>query len=279
MPGMCIHGYSDGVSFCMSAARTSIVPGSLRAGSKIAVLVLLSAMMMPVQWLVLRITKGHRAFVLPRLWHRYLCAAFGIEAEVVGCPRDAARTLYVGNHISHFDILLLGSLLDARFIAKDDMERWPGMRFMGSLGQTLFISRRARDASNVAASIAEQMRSNSNLILFAEGTTSSGEKVAPFKSSLFSLFMGGDGHGDAWTVQPFTLDIVAVDGRALSAGGARDDYAFYGDMDAGAHVQHFLRLSGARVRVVFHAPMMISPEANRKTLAAQLHAVVTSGLA
>ena len=262
----------------MSADRTSTVSGSLRAGAKIAVLVLLSAMMMPVQWLVLRITKGARAFVLPRLWHRCLCAAFGIEAEVVGRPRDAARTLYVGNHISHFDILLLGSLLDARFIAKDDMERWPGMRFMGGLGQTLFISRRARDATHVAASIAEQMRSNNNLILFAEGTTSSGEKVAPFKSSLFSLFMGGEGNGDAWTVQPFTLDIVAVDGRALSSGGARDDYAFYGDMDAGAHVQRFLRLSGARVRVVFHAPMTIPPETDRKTLAAQLHAVVASGL-
>jgi len=262
----------------MSVDRTSSVSGSLRAGAKIAVFVLLSTLMMPLQWLMLRVAQGHLAFVLPRLWHRCLCAAFGIEAEVVGHPRNAARTLYVGNHISHFDILLLGSLLDARFIAKDDMERWPGMRFVGGLGQTLFISRRARDASHVASAIAEQMRSSHNLILFAEGTTSSGERVAPFKSSLFSLFMGGGDRRDAWTVQPFTLDIVAVDGRALSAGGARDDYAFYGDMDAGAHVQHFLRLSGARVRVVFHAPVSIAPEIDRKALAAQLHAVVASGL-
>ncbi len=262
----------------MIADRTSTASGRVRAGTKIAVLVLLSALMMPVQWLVLRITKGPRAFVLPRLWHRCLCSTFGIEAEVIGHPRNAARTLYVGNHISHFDILLLGSLLDARFIAKDDMERWPGMRFLGGLGQTLFISRRARDAANVASSIAAQMRPDHSLVLFAEGTTSSGKEVAPFKSSLFSLFMDRRADSSAWTVQPFTLDIVAVDGRALSAGGARDDYAFYGDMDAGAHVQRFLRLSGARVRVMFHAPMTISPETDRKSLAAQLHAVVASGL-
>ncbi len=262
----------------MNADRTSTASGSLRAGAKIAVLVLVSAMMMPLQWLVLRITKGPRAFVLPRLWHRCLCAAFGIEAQVVGRPRTAARTLYVGNHISHFDILLLGSLLDARFIAKNDMEQWPGMRFMGSLGQTLFISRRARDATKVASTLTEQMRSNNNLILFAEGTTSSGVAVAPFKSSLFSLFMDGRVDDGAWTVQPFTLAIVAVDGKPLSAGGERDDYAFYGDMEAGAHVQRFLRLSGARVRVVFHAPMTIPPETDRKALAAQLHAVVASGL-
>ncbi len=263
----------------MNADRTSTASGSLRAAVKIAVLVLLSAMMMPMQWLVLRITRGHRAFVLPRLWHRCLCAAFGIQADVVGRPLAATRTLYVGNHLSHFDILLLGSLLQARFIAKDDMERWPGMRFVGGLGQTLFISRRTRDANKVASTIAAQMRSNNNLILFAEGTTSSGVAVAPFKSSLFSLFMNGRADGGAWTVQPFTLDIVAVDGRAVSTGGARDDYAFYGDMDAGAHVRRFLRLSGARVRVVFHAPITIAPESDRKTLAAQLHAVVASGLA
>lgn len=262
----------------MSADRISTAPASLRAGAKIAVLVLVSAMMMPVQWLVLRITKGPRAFVLPRLWHRCLCATFGIEAEVVGRPRNASRTLYVGNHISHFDILLLGNLLDARFIAKDDMERWPGMRFVGGLGQTLFISRRARDAANVASSIAAQMRPDHSLVLFAEGTTSSGKEVAPFKSSLFSLFMDRRTDSSAWTVQPFTLDIVAVDGRALSADGKRDGYAFYGDMDAGAHVQHFLRMSGARVRVVFHAPMSIPSEIDRKALSAQLHAVVASGL-
>lgn len=251
---------------------------SLRAGTKIALIALACLVAVPLQWLITRVTRGRTAFVVPRLWFGSIRRTLGIRAEVVGTPRDTGGTLFVGNHISHFDIVLLGSLLRARFIAKDDMQRWPGMRTLGSLGQTLFISRRRRDAATVAASIAAQMRADHDLLLFPEGTTSSGEQVAAFKSSLFSLFQRRGTQQPTWTLQPFTLVIQSVDGRALSDGGDRDGYAFHGDMDAGAHVQHFLRLSGAVVRVIFHAPMTIAPDVDRKALAAEVHAIVASGL-
>lgn len=250
---------------------------ALRAWGRVTAIVLASVVAMPLQWLVLRFTRGRASFVVPRMWYRCLRAALGIRAEVVGAPRDAGRTLFVGNHVSHFDIPLLGSLLGARFLAKDDMERWPGMRFVGGLGQTLFISRRARDAASVAAAVTAQMHPGHDLVLFAEGTTSSGVRVAPFKSSLFSLVLGGQAES-AWTLQPFTLDVRSVDGRALQAGGDRDGYAYYGGMDAGAHVSRFLRMSGAVVRVVFHAPVTVMPGDDRKALASQVHAIVASGL-
>jgi len=252
---------------------------SLRAGVKIAMILLASLLLMPVQWILMRFTRGRAAFVLPRFWFGCLRRALGIRVEVVGTPRDGGGTVFVGNHVSHFDIVLLGSLLRARFIAKDDMERWPGMRFVGALGQTLFISRQRRDAANVAANIAAQMRPDHDLVLFAEGTTSSGERVAPFKSSLFSLFLGAQASGEAWTPQPFTLDVRSVDGRALTMDGNRDGYAFHSNMAAGTHVHRFLRLSGAVVRVVFHPPITIPADIDRKTLAAQLHDIVASGLA
>lgn len=251
---------------------------SLRAKGKIVFIVLASIVLMPPQWLLMRFTRGRAAFVLPRLWFGCLRRALGIRVELDGVPRSGGGTLFVGNHVSHFDIVLLGSLLHARFIAKNDMERWPGMRAIGELAQTLFISRRRRDAANVAATVAAQMRPDHDLVLFAEGTTSSGERVAPFKSSLFSLFLGEQACAKAWTLQPFTLELRSIDGLALSDGGDRDAYAFHGEMQAGAHVQRFLRMSGAVVRVVFHPPMTIPAGIDRKTLAAQVHAVVSSGL-
>jgi 1-acyl-sn-glycerol-3-phosphate acyltransferase len=257
---------------------TSDTLASLRAGIKLVAMLLASAVLMPVQWVLMRFTRGRAAFMLPRWWFGCLRQALGIRAEVVGTPRDGGGTVFVGNHISHYDIVLLGSLLRARFIAKDDMERWPGMRFVGALGQTLFISRRRRDAAHVATSLAAQMRPDHDLVLFAEGTTSSGEQVAPFKSSLFSLFLGPQSTGQAWTLQPFTLDIRSVDGRALSTGGDRDGYAFHSGMEAGTHVKQFLRLSGAVVRVVFHPPITIPADIDRKTLAARVQVIVASGL-
>lgn len=257
---------------------TRISPASrLRAVAKIAVVLFVSAIAMPSQWLLLRILRGDARFRLPRLWHGCLRRALGIRVDIAGRPRNMPRTLYVGNHVSHFDIPLLGSLVDARFIAKDDMERWPGLRWIGALQRTLFISRSRADAARVAGRIAAAMREGDSLLFFAEGTTSSGERVAPFKSSLFALFLGDAAEG--WTLQPFTLDVLAYDGRALDAGGDRDGYAFHGDMDAGAHLRRFLRSRGARVRVLFHAPMAIPPGIGRKALAAQAHAVVASGLA
>jgi 1-acyl-sn-glycerol-3-phosphate acyltransferase len=122
------------------------------------------------------------------------------------------------------------------------------------------------------------MRPDHDLVLFAEGTTSSGEQVAPFKSSLLAPFLGPQAAEQAWQLQPFTIEIVCVDGCALSAGSDRDIYAFHNNMEAGAHVSRFLRLSGALVRITFHPPIAIPPGTDRKALAMQVHDIVASGL-
>ncbi|MET7143674.1 1-acyl-sn-glycerol-3-phosphate acyltransferase [Xanthomonas sp. PPL139] len=252
--------------------------GRLRTVVRVAICVVASLLLIPPQWLLMRLTRGRGAFVLPRLWFGCLRRALGLRVEVVGVPRDTGGTLFVGNHVSHFDIVVLGSLLRARFIAKNDMERWPGMRHIGALAQTVFISRRRQDAAAVAAAVAAQLRPDHDVVLFAEGTTSSGERVAPFKSSLFSLFLSAEPGARQWTLQPFTLEVRSVDGQPLAQGGDRDAYAFYGGMQAGAHVAHFLRLSGATIRVTFHAPIAVAPGSDRKALAAQLHGIVASAL-
>lgn len=252
--------------------------GSLRIAGKLAVLIVASAVLIPLQWIVMRFSTGRAAFVLPRLWFGCLRAAMGIKVVRSGTPRKGGGTVFVGNHVSHYDIVLLGSILGARFIAKNDMERWPGMPFIGALGQTLFISRRRQDAASVAAAVAAELRPHHDLVLFAEGTTSSGEQVAPFKSSLFSMFIDQHAAGQRWVFQPFTLDLQSVDGTPLAAGGDRGIYAFHGAMEAGSHVKRFMSLSGAVVRVVFHEPVPIAADTDRKRLALQLHGIVASGL-
>ena len=252
---------------------------ALFAGAKLLAMLAVSAVLMPLQTLLMVFTRGPRAFVLPQLWHRCLCAILGIRVEVVGTPSTEARTLYVGNHISHFDIVALGSALRTCFIAKDEMRHWPGIPFVAGLQQTVFISRRGRDAGSAAAALGEVMRHGNRLLLFAEGTISSGKTVAPFKSSLFSLFVGAsEATQPTWTVQPFTLLLLAVDGHALRGDDDRDLYAYYGEMDAGAHVRRFLRSRGARVRLVLHAPIEVTAGTDRKALAAMTQAAVASAL-
>ncbi|MGH8032467.1 MAG: lysophospholipid acyltransferase family protein [Luteimonas sp.] len=263
------------------------------AALKLTAMVLVSAVLMPAQTVLLRCSRGPTAYRMPRLWHRCLCAILGLKVEVVGTRYIGGPTLFVGNHVSHFDILAIGSALPASFIAKDDMERWPGIAFVAGLQQTVFVSRRARDAAAVAAQVGDAMRRGNHLVLFAEGTTSNGATVAPFKSSLFALVAGGgngggDGSGSgsgsgsggaaAWTIQPFTIDLREVDGLPLCDDADRDGYAFYGDMDAGAHVHAFLRSRGARIRLVLHTPIRITAELSRKALASQAHTQVAAAI-
>ena len=247
-----------------------------RIAYKTSALLALSLVLVPLQVLVRLFTHGPAAAWLPMRWHAGVRRILGIELEVVGRVADGEAIVFVGNHVSHFDIFVLGGVLPASFIAKDDMARWPLANKLCALQDTVFVSRNPRDAVRVAAAMRDVLQRRRSLILFPEGTTSDGRAVAPFKSSLFSVFLGPA--AGAWMVQPFTLSVLAVDGRELPFGGDRDGYAFHGDMAMGAHLRHFLGLRGARLRLVLHSPRVLAPDDDRKTLAAELHAVVVSGL-
>lgn len=231
------------------------------------------------QLLVRACTRGPASFVLPQFWHRALCGILAIRIDRNGAVDARPGTIHVGNHLSHFDIFAVGSLVRAAFIAKGEMAGWPGMRLLGAMQQTLFVSRRARDAGAVAAQVAQARRQGRRLVLFAEGTTSSGMSVAPFKSSLFAVFgEPGDDTASVAVLQPFTLELVETDGQPCASAEARDLYAFHGGAEAGAHVWRFLRSRGARLRITFHPALPIHPGASRKDLAASAHAVVSGGL-
>ncbi|MEO6064865.1 MAG: lysophospholipid acyltransferase family protein [Lysobacterales bacterium] len=259
--------------------------GNIKAIVRSAVALVVTVALFVPQALVRTVSRGPAAFVLPQLWHRALCRTLGIEVVQTGAIDTCPGTVYVGNHVSHFDIFVMGSCSRAAFIAKEDMARWPGMQLLGSMQQTLFVSRRARDAARVAQRVAEARRRGHRLVLFAEGTTSSGVDVAPFKSSLFSVLIDSGKHRSddgaqraPPRLQPFTIRLLETDSTALCQGGDRDVYAFHGGAPAGAHVWRFLRSRGARVEVVFHPPITVRPDMTRKSLAKTAHAIVAASL-
>ena len=48
-------------------------------------------------------------------------------------------TLYIANHVSWFDIICLGTLLNARFIAKKEVSKMGIFGFLAKLSNTFFI--------------------------------------------------------------------------------------------------------------------------------------------
>lgn len=131
-------------------------------------------------------------------------------------------------------------------------------------------------AAGVVSAMDEALASGDALVLFAEGTTSPGLAVLPFKSSAFAAIVTA-----GIAVQPVTIVLEAVDGRPLGAGdeALRDRYAYHGDMHLGPHLWRFLQSHGACLRLHFHPPVATAAWPDRKAIAAEVHRRVAAALA
>lgn len=120
-----------------------------------------------------------------RWWNRKLCHIINLRIHIEGAV-NPKPTLFVANHISWLDIACLAALLDARFVAKQEVGEWPVIGAMAKRNHTLFIKR--GDADTTAA-VADQMtwsllQKNSHIV-FPEGTSSDGATVQHFHGRLF----------------------------------------------------------------------------------------------
>lgn len=223
--------------------------------------------------------KGDPAYVLPRLWHRMICRAFGIRVEVIGTPHITGQTIFVGNHMSYLDIPVIGSVLKTSFVSKKEVANWPVFGFLAKLQQTGFIDRARSAAKNEQTAIGAMIAQGKNLVIFPEGTSTDGREVLPFKSSLFSLMLQGENPG--LFIQPFTVIMRQTDGHTPDTQEARDLYAWHRDMDTElpVHLWRFGKTKGAVIVLHFHAPFEAAAYTDRKMLAKICQEQVASGLA
>jgi 1-acyl-sn-glycerol-3-phosphate acyltransferase len=245
--------------------------GRLRAIRRIATLVIFTLVCMPIQ-AVLLLLPGRAKNHFPRFYHRSLCWLIGLELRVIGRAAGAPRTLYVSNHTSWLDIMVLGATLDARFVSKAEVGTWPLVGWVAKLGRTVFVSRSRGRTGSEAQEMRARMEAGNSLILFPEGTTSDGTRVLPFRSSFFAVA------SVAARVQPVTVVYDRLGGLPV---GRRDrpTFAWYGDMETGSHVWALLRRTGTRVTVVMHQDFTPESVPDRKLLAARVGRTVSEAAA
>lgn len=233
-------------------------------------------LMVPVQALVMRFTRGPRSYVIPFIWQKGVCKIFGIRTIVEGRIHQG-QTLFVCNHVSYLDIPAMATVLKASFVAKKEVAGWPVIGFLSRLQQTAFISRSRGDAQKEKNALSNMIAEGKSLILFPEGTSTDGTRVEPFKSSLFSLTLD-DQQNRTIMIQPVTLTVDSIDGKAPNTQALRDLYAWYGDLDMLPHLVAFARTSGTTVRLKFHDPVDPSAYTDRKALAEACWEIVKNGL-
>ncbi|HEV7233522.1 MAG TPA: lysophospholipid acyltransferase family protein [Sphingorhabdus sp.] len=187
-----------------------------------------------------------------------LLNGFGVRRLYHGVRSPLPGTLFVSNHISWTDIPLLAAALNADFVAKSEIARWPVVGRLARRLNPVFVARNGKGCvRSQADAIRERLAAGRSVILFAEGTTSVGDTVLPFRSSLF------EAADTARLIQPLTILYSETDSNPLPPDRMRE----IAWIDDDGLVSGALRVARKHTlaQVMFLPPVAAIP--NRKLLA------------
>jgi 1-acyl-sn-glycerol-3-phosphate acyltransferase len=200
-------------------------------------------------------------------WSERLLRMAGLAWTVDGTLPAHGNTLVVANHVSWLDIVVLNAVCPLRFVSKAEVGRWPlAGRLVRGAG-TLFVERAwRRDTHRVTAHISEALAGGDLVGIFPEGTTSAGDTLLPFRSSLLQAAIDASAR-----VAPIALRYVAADGGIATA-------VAYTGGDSFLH--SFWRVCQAEgVRVEVHAlPPLAAHAGDRRALAREAEAAIRGAL-
>ena len=247
------------------------IGGRVRAVRRLVMVVLWTLLAIPIQAALMAL-PGTANLRFARFYNHTLCWLMGLRVQVVGEAAEAKPVLFVSNHSSWLDVLVLGATLEASFVAKHEVGTWPVIRTVARLGRTVFISRTRAGTKGEAGSIRERLAAGDSLILFPEGTTCDGGRVLPFRSAFLSVADA------AQAVQPVSVVFDRLGGLPACRRD-RPLFAWYGDTDIFTHFWRLARRSNARATVVLHGTLDPAAWGDRKALSAACAEVVAESCA
>lgn len=208
-----------------------------------------------------RATPARRR-VLVRWWSAKLLRIAGVSRRIEGRrPRRGEPAMIAANHISWLDIFLLLSVRPARFIAKSEIRDWPVAGWIAERSGTLFIRRgRGRDTMRMNARVHDALREGDCVGLFPEGTTTEGDRLLKFHTSLFEPAIA-----NAARIHPCAIRYERRDGTAAP------EMAYAGET---SFMESFARVIGERgvvARVAFGEPIDATAGRNRREVAQLAH--------
>ncbi len=194
-------------------------------------------------------------------WHKKIAQALGIPVQVFGNP-DNRPTLFIANHISWFDIHAIGGILAVRFLSKAEVAKMPVMGWLASRAGTLYISRGGKTASQEAIqTMADALKQDQNVILFAEGTTTDGN-IKRFHSRLIQSAIDA-----GCNIQPIAIRYPHH--KQLAHPAAH----FIGDMSLGESLSNILRAKTLSAEIHF-LDVISTGEKGRDELAREAEGMV-----
>lgn len=243
--------------------------GALRGWTVLTGFFALTLPLMPVQAALVRF-RPRQARTFPHWYHRQVCRILGVRIEVDGAVAHDRPVLLVANHTSWLDIPVLSAVAPVSFVAKKEVAGWPFVSALARLQRTVFVDRNRRSAVGQAAGeIVTRLAKGDTVLLFAEGTSSDGNRVLPFMTSLFSAAKPSKAAAEeAPDAVVQTLSLVYTRLHGIPLGRAeRPLVGWYGDMEMLSHAWELLKAGPLDVRIRVGPPVPLGDFADRKALA------------
>ena len=248
--------------------------GALRAATVLAGFAGLTIPLMPLQAVLVRISPSH-ARRLPHWYHKQLCKLLGIRINIEGEIAHDKPLLLIANHSSWLDIPVMSAIAPVSFIAKKEVSNWPGVSLLARLQRTVFVDRERRTSvKQTTSDLKERLAQGDTLLLFAEGTSSDGARLLPFKSALFAAALGHNiGRKPARSresehpafVQTVTVAYTHLHGVPIGY-AERPIVGWYGDMEMLSHAWQLLKFGPIDVEARVGKPIAIGEFADRKAI-------------
>jgi 1-acyl-sn-glycerol-3-phosphate acyltransferase len=194
-------------------------------------------------------------------WLHESCArglrALDVQLSVSG--EFPAGGLMVSNHLSYLDILAFSAAVPCVFVSKAEVNDWAIIGRYARWAGTVFVIRHDRsDAARANVSVGESLQNGVPVVLFPEGTTTDGQRVLRFHSTMLQPAI------DAGA--PITPCAITYE---LDEGNVGTEVCWWGAMPLLPHFWNLMGKKIIRVHVAFGEP--VAAAGDRKQLSHTLH--------
>jgi 1-acyl-sn-glycerol-3-phosphate acyltransferase len=139
--------------------------------------------------------------------------------------------------------------------------------------RTVFVDRgRRHQTGDAVGEIVKRVASGTSVVLFAEGTSSDGNRVLPFRSALLGAIEDQSGGGSI-LMQPMAITYIRQHGLPMGR-QHRPLVAWYGDLDFMPHIKAFIERGAVDALVTYGDPVPADRDIDRKAMSKRLEETV-----
>jgi 1-acyl-sn-glycerol-3-phosphate acyltransferase len=234
-------------------------------------IIILTLVLLPLQIKAVRFAWPLRRRI-PTLYHGLICRILGVRINTVGRRADVAPLLIVSNHVSWLDISVISAVAPVVFVAKREVGTWPVFGLLARLQRSVFVDRERRQKTrDVNSEIGRRLAGGDAVLLFAEGTSSDGNRVLAFRTALIGAArdaIEAEYVERVW-LQPLSIAYTAVGGLPLGRSN-RSSVAWYGSTSLLPHLRQLVARGAIDVTVIWGDPVPYDHLSDRKIVARRL---------